>query len=189
MDNAKKLLLVDPSRAAQLYRPTTTDKKLSSLDREIEAALNSSLPDDEKAKRYLTVLKDYRKYEQPTPAPDSKDEDVLKEVPEIYRPIAKRLLKHIKPHITWSDAGEIIHKQSLVPDSNISELLSDAVEEKTATKKEKPKTEDRPVAWEEFATTLNRARTPKHLIRNKQLWSYLKPRSRATYAKRGWIHY
>ena len=187
MDNAKKLLLVDPSHAAQRYRPTTTDKKISALDREIESALNSSLSDDEKAKRYLSVLKDYRKYDQPAPKLDTTVEDVLKDIPEIKRPQAKRLLKHIKPHITWSDDGEIVHKQSLVPDSNISELLSNAVQEKAATKKFV--VEDQPIAWEEFATTLNRARTPKHLICNKQLWTYLTPRSKSIYTRRGWKHY
>ena len=62
MDNAKKLLLVDPSHATQLYRPNTTSTKLTFVDSKIEATLNSDLPDDLKAKRYLTVLKDSRKY-------------------------------------------------------------------------------------------------------------------------------
>ena len=89
MDSAKKLLLVDPSCTAQLYRLTTTDKKLTFLDLEIDDTLNIDLPDDLKAKRYLTLLKDYRKYDTLPLKPSTEDDDILKDVPELKRPVAR----------------------------------------------------------------------------------------------------
>ena len=89
MDNARKLLLVDPSRAEQLYRLITTSKKLTLLDRHIFTTLNCNLPDDEKAKWYLSILKEYRKYENP-PEPDTRVEDkkLLEEIMEAKRPLS-----------------------------------------------------------------------------------------------------
>jgi hypothetical protein len=52
----KKMILIDPV----MYKPTLGDKKLCLLDQEISDVLNSDLPDDEKAKRYLITLKGYR---------------------------------------------------------------------------------------------------------------------------------
>jgi hypothetical protein len=179
MENAKKLLLVDPSRATQLYRPTITDKKLGSLDRDMADVLNSDLPDDEKSKRYLMILKTYRKFdtnEQPKADPDL---DILNSVPSNVRIKAKRLLKHIKPHVRWSDEGEIANRGSLVPYSNISELLTETVSETSGRK--------RPIGWEEFADTLKRSKAPKDLISNQQLWTYMTPKTRRTARRRGFI--
>ena len=80
MDNAKKLLLVDPSRATQLYRPTITDRKLSALDQDISDALNSTEPEDVKAKRYIAALKQHRYYESPPIAIPDSDATIVKNI-------------------------------------------------------------------------------------------------------------
>jgi hypothetical protein len=68
MENAKKMILVDPVRASQLYRPTIGDKKLSNLDENITKLLRSNLPADEKAKRYASSLKQLKYYDKPVVA-------------------------------------------------------------------------------------------------------------------------
>jgi hypothetical protein len=181
MENAKKLLLVDPSRATQLYRPTITDKKLSTLDHDISSILNSDLPDDEKAKRYSASLKTYRVLDTHDIAKADPDKEILNAIPSVIKPKAKRLLKHIKPYVKWSDEGEIVSRNEVVPYSNISELMTESLSETSSTK--------RPKGWEEFADTLKRARTPRELIRNQKLWSYMNPKSKRTVEKRRWLHY
>jgi hypothetical protein len=144
MDNAKKLLLVDPARATQLYRPTITDRKLSQLDSDIDSILNSSMSDDEKAKRYLVALRQHRKHSTPAAAKPDPDVDILKDVQPALRIKAKRLLKHIKPHVRMSEAKELVHDKQLVDDSDISELLSSALVD----------SDEKPIGWNEFADTL-----------------------------------
>ena len=179
MDHAKKMLLVDPSRASQLYRPTITDRKLSQLDTDIDSILNSSMSDDEKAKRYLMVLNQHRTYVTPVTAKADQDVGILKDVQPDLRVKAKRLLKRIKPHVSLSEDNELVHDNQLVDDSNISELLNSALVNIG---------EDKPIGWMEFADTLKRAHAPRQLIRNEKLWTYMNPRSKKTIMKRKWQH-
>ena len=77
MDHAKKYVLVDPA----MYRPSAAlpiaapiavsvapIATPSSLDKEIQQTLDSQLPDDEKAKLYISTLRRYKAYNQ-KPAP------------------------------------------------------------------------------------------------------------------------
>jgi hypothetical protein len=178
MDNAKKLLLVDPSKASQLYRPTISDKKLSKLDQDITETLNNDLPDDEKAKRYMLALKTYRRYTAPIVTKGDVDDSIIQTVQPELRIKAKRLLKHIKPHVKLSE-DQLVHGNSLIDDSSISELLNEALTKDSAEK---------PIGWVEFADTLKRAKTPRELIRNEKLWTYMNPKSRKTITKRNWQH-
>jgi hypothetical protein len=177
MENAKKMILVDPVRASQLYRPTICDKKLSNLDENITKILRSNLPADEKAKRYASSLKQLKYYDKPVVAKTDPDNDILGSVQPLLRRKAKRLLKRVKPHVTLRDDGEIVHNANLIPHSDISELLND-----TLTKR----SEEIPVGWVEFADVLKRARTPRSLIVNEKLRKYMNPRSKKTIEKRKW---
>jgi hypothetical protein len=177
MEHTKKLLLIDPSRAAQLYRPTTSDKKLSKLDEDISSTLNSDLPDDEKAKRYMLTLKSLRFFDQPLAAPAADpDVDILDSVEPQVRRKAKRLLKRVKPHLRLSDDGEIVHGAQLVPDSDIIDLLNSTL----------TNTGSKPKGWTAFADTLKRARVPRELISNDKLWTYINPKSQRSIRSRGW---
>jgi hypothetical protein len=175
MENAKKLLLVDPSRA--IDRPTMSLKKLGSLDSEISDILNDEMPDDVKAKHYLKALHGYRYANQPA-APQSvrlndDDDAILNTVQPESRIKAKRLLKHIKPTVRWSDDGELVADSELIPDSNIAELLGEA---------SKKDSTDQPIGWVEFADALKETDTPDHFITNERLARYL--RSKRRYRKR-----
>ena len=109
MNNAKKLLLVDPSRR------TATENKLSKLDSEISTVLNGNMPDDEKAKLHMEALKDYRFYEMPKPIRTDPEEEIIKKLPPIIQPHAKQLLERIHPFVSWNDNGKLVHKQLTVP--------------------------------------------------------------------------
>jgi len=170
-------MLVDPSKAAQLYRPTITDRKLSALDKDISETLNSQEPDDVKAKRYLAALKQHRYYDMPTPAKLDDSDTVVQAIDPQVRTKAKRLLKRIKPHLRLSDEGELVHNKDLIEHSDISELLASATSRST---------DKNPKGWIEFADTLKRARVPRELIDNDKLWKYMNPLSKITLKKRKW---
>jgi len=180
MENAKKMILVDPARASQLYRPTISDKKLNNLDESITKILKSNLPVDEKAKRYRSSLKQLKYYDKPADVKPDPDKDIVKSTKPHLRRKAARLLKQIKPHMTLSDDGEIVHNANLIPHSDIGELLNETLTKQSAEK---------PTGWIEFADVLKRARVPRELIINDKLRQYLNPRSKKTIKKRKWENF
>ena len=165
MDHTKKYVLVDP----QMYRPSLPEKSISGLDLEIRAILENDLPDDQKAKMYSSILKKYRTYDNSTKPPEPKPTlDLTDTLPPNQQYKVKKLWRLIKdnPDIDWSDKGELIYKQSLIPNSHVSDLLSDAL----ATKRPA----DGAIGWEEFddvglldssevPTSLAKRRTVKRL--------------------------
>lgn len=198
MEFAKKMLLVDPARLAaiatttnnsikDIYRPSIVDKQLSTLDNEISNVLNSSLPDDEKAKQYMVTLRNYRVFDPKPIKVDETEQEILRSVPKELKPKARKLLKQIKPHVRWSDKGEIASEKELIPDSNMGELLTTALELGSFKK--------RPTGFDTFANVLKRADTPHELIHNESLWAQVnsKPRKkrRTTTPQKGegWIHF
>ena len=60
MEHAKKMMLVEPN----FYRPTTTEKTLTGLDKEMQEILHSSVPDDVKIKQYSQALKKFVSYQE-----------------------------------------------------------------------------------------------------------------------------
>jgi hypothetical protein len=182
MNHAKKLVLIDP----KMYRPSMRDKSLSAIDNDIETTLLSDLPDDEKAKRYMATLKRFKAYEEPkiekSPVVDQLESNVLQSVPPNQAYKAKRLLQHIKRErdFDWTEDGEMIYKQTKIPNSNIVDLMNDAL---------KTKSTDLPVGWEEFATGLGKA--SQELITNTERKRFIRdPTSaRRKQKKRNWLEY
>src|SRR6267154_4823735 len=124
MEHAKKYVLFDPL----MYRPTLPEKSLSALDHVIHAALNSQLPDDEKAKLYMSVLSRFKAHDKkPQPPKLDLDSELADALPPNQQYKAKKLLRLIKdnPDIDWSDRGELIYKQSLIPKSHVTDLFGD----------------------------------------------------------------
>ena len=71
MEHAKKYVLLDPLMHQQTVpiqqqqssaQSEQTVIKLGELDKDIQITLNSQLPDDEKAKLYMTTLRKYKAY-------------------------------------------------------------------------------------------------------------------------------
>jgi hypothetical protein len=180
MNHAKKLMLIDP----KMYRPSMRDKSLSAIDSDIEATLHSDLPDDEKAKRYAATLKRFKAYEEPKiekpPVIDQLESNVLQSVPPNQAYKAKRLMQQIKrePNIDWSKEGELIYKQTKIPNSSIVDLMSDVL---------KTKSTDLPIGWEEFASGL--AKAPQDLIANTDRRKYIRDPSTPKRKKLQWTKY
>ena len=168
MEHAKKYVLVDP----QMYRPTLPEKSLSALDHEIHATLNSQRPDDEKAKLYTSALKRFKAYDKkPQPPKLDLDNELAGVLPPNQQYKAKKLLRLIRdnPDIDWSEKGELIYKQSLVPKSHVSDLFGDVL----ATQRPV----DGPIGWEAFdeglkevPSTLVNRRAPKRK-RGRPKWT------------------
>lgn len=152
MEHAKKYILVNP----EMYKPTMPEKSLSQLDREIQATLNGGLPDDEKAKLYTLTLKKYKMHDgstKPKPKIDLETE-LADTLPSSHQYKVKKLLRLVKdnPDIDWSDKGELIYKQSLVPQSHVTDLFGDALAAKRPV--------EGPIGWEEFDEVLESSKVP-----------------------------
>ena len=158
MDHAKKYVLVDP----QMYRPSLSEKSLSGLDREIRTILDNDMPDDEKAKLYTQTLKKYKTYDNNTKTPESKPAiDLTDTLPPSQQYKVKKLWRLVKdnPDIDWSNKGELIYRQRLIPNSHVSDLFSDAL----ATKRPA----EGAIGWEEFDDILDSSKVPTALAKRR----------------------
>ena len=155
-----------------LYRPSMIDRQLSRLDTDIASTLNSDLPDDLKAKRYEAALRGYRYLEPTTPfepqsstrrkAAEEQEEDyLLQSIPESLKNKGKQLLRTIKPHVRWSDDGEIATSdRGIVDNSDMGDLIEAAIDGSNR----------RPTGYTAFRDVLKSANTPRRLIKNSKLW-------------------
>ena len=113
----KRLILVDPpnmhNQTHSLYRPTLVDCKLSSLDEEVSSILSSDLPDDVKAKHCMVALRQFRHLDAPQVVKTDPSQEILDKVKPELQIKAKRILKQIKPHVRWSDEGELVADNEL----------------------------------------------------------------------------
>ena len=63
--------------------------------------------------------------------------------------------------ITWDDMGQVLLDGVLIPKSNISDLVSDAM---------RSRKHFNPVGVREFYNVLNKINVPKDLVRNEKRW-------------------
>jgi hypothetical protein len=168
MEHTKKLILMEP----KLVKPTIKDKTLSKLDDDIADILNSDLADDVKAKRYSIALRRYRIYdEEPEKKPpttiETPESQALKSVPAEAQHKAYRLLSTLKrdPDISFTDDGRLVYKQSVVPDSNITDLTVNLMQRSSSTF---------PPGWQEITSSLKNFKAPKDLINNQNVLKYMR---------------
>ena len=160
MHSAKKYVLVDPVvYENQQQRPE------SEMDVEIRSILNSNEADDIKAARYAQALNKFRNINRPKEKPSLKNEEILDSISNTVRHKAKRILDGISdiPEMSWNEKGELVYKQSVVPNSDIVKLLTDVLKSKTV---------DRPEGWKEFAQGLGTSnKMDRELISNQSSWN------------------
>src|SRR5215469_4913373 len=175
MEHAKKILLTDIQQPVQPARPIIPQLK-SPFDTEISSILRSNTSDDQKAKLYAAALRKYRLYEE------EPKRDPFTQLPPQMTPKnmikTTRLLKYIKPYLTFNSDFELIHDGRTVPLSNVVELAEAAIQQGV-----------NPIGWKEFADVLKRANVPHQLISNDSLWRYMTPKSKRTVKKRKWETY
>ena len=92
-------------------------------------------------------------------------EMIVRGIPKTMKTRAEALLAHLKERedvITWDDMGQVLLNGVLIPKSNISDLVSDAM---------RPRKHFNPVGVREFYNVLNKINVPKVLVRNERRWS------------------
>ena len=103
--------------------------------------------------------------EEEEPQEDSLSvEMIVRGIPKTMKTRAEALLAHLKERgdvITWDDMGQVLVDGVLIPKSNISDLVSDAM---------RSRKHFNPVGVREFYNVLNKINVPKDLVRNKRRW-------------------
>ena len=171
------MMLVEPN----FYRPTTTEKTLTGLDKEMQEILHSSVPDDVKIKQYPQALKMFvsyhenqansaiskKKEEEPEP-PRLTESDIMDFCAAESRHKAKRLLEHIKrsTKLKYNNKGEVIFDDQPIAQSNIIDLVETTLKKRTAEK---------PAGWAEFADFLKEISVPRKIVANDELWRLINP--------------
>ena len=92
-------------------------------------------------------------------------EMIVRGIPKTMKTRAEALLAHLKERgdvITWDDMGQVLLNGVLIPKSNISDLVSDAM---------RSRKHFNPVGVREFYNVLNKINVPKDLVRNERRWS------------------
>ena len=92
-------------------------------------------------------------------------EMIVRGIPKTMKTRAEALLAHLKERgdvITWDDMGQVLLNGVLIPKSNISDLISDAM---------RPRKHFNPVGVREFYNVLNKINVPKDLVRNERRWA------------------
>ena len=91
-------------------------------------------------------------------------EMIIRGIPKTMKTRAEALLAHLKERgdvITWDDMGQVLLDGVLIPKSNISDLVSDAM---------RSRKHFNPVGVREFYNVLNKINVPKDLVRNERRW-------------------
>ena len=91
-------------------------------------------------------------------------EMIVRGIPKTMKTRAEALLAHLKEKedvITWDDMGQVLLKGVLIPKSNITDLVSDAM---------RSRKHFNPVGVREFYNVLNEINVPKDLVRNERRW-------------------
>ena len=107
----------------------------------------------------------YGRGEEEEPQEDSLSvEMIVRGIPKTMKTRAEALLAHLKERgdvITWDDMGQVLVDGVLIPKSNISDLVSDAM---------RSRKHFNPVGVREFYNVLNKINVPKDLVRNERRW-------------------
>lgn len=188
MQNTKKLLLVDPTSHRMIDQPLVSSFQTpikSPLDDRIEEILNSNAPEDEKVKLYSMTLNKYKNFKKAESENDPEaatnaltrsknfETDLLTSVPTQHSYKAKIILDKLKkknPEINWSEDGQLIYRQKAIENSNLTELISDALKTKALSTKD---TKLLP-GWNEFGAALHQADVPLDIIANNKVKQYVK---------------
>ena len=91
-------------------------------------------------------------------------EMIVRSIPKSMKKRAEALLAHLKERedvITWDDMGQVLVDGVLIPRSNITDLVSDAM---------RSRKNFNPIGVHEFYKVLNKINVPKDLVRNERRW-------------------
>ena len=92
-------------------------------------------------------------------------EMIVRSIPKSMKKRAEALIDHLKERedrVTWDDMGQVLVDGVLIPRSNITDLVSDAM---------RPRKNFNPIGVDEFYKVLKDINIPKDIVRNEQRWS------------------
>ena len=92
------------------------------------------------------------------------DEVIVKHIPKTMQSRATAILNRLKERpdiITWDKTGEVKLEGENIPQSNISDLISDAL---------RARKNFNPTGSKEFFRVLSKINVPKDLVRNEERW-------------------
>ena len=168
--------LVDPKQLQRMDQlMTPTQRTISRLDRDMESILmRSDLSDSEKVTQYNQILQRYLEFqdrpkqELAPPAPPAKDieSEVFLTVPKTLKRKAEALIHRLKndPTINWNERGELIYQGRIVPGSNMTDLINDALRQRKTFE---------PHGWREFARALRHGNVPQDLVGHRKRWDWM----------------
>ena len=137
------------------------------------------MTDDEKQKLFNAYLGRFlelrRQKEMPSPVkkeeqqaePQLSHANVVEPIPRTMRPRATALLSHLKakPDVfTWDKTGQVKIEGETIPNSNISDLVSDAM---------RSRKDLNPTGAKKFFQALSKLNVPKDLVRNQNRYPAL----------------
>ena len=121
---------------------------------------------EERDKQKPEIMYGRGEKEDSTPLVESlSDEMIVRGIPKNMKTRAQALLARLKERedaITWDDRGQVILKGALIPKSNISDLISDAM---------RSRKHFNPVGVQKFYDVLYEINIPKDFVRNEKRWS------------------
>ena len=187
------MALVDPRLLEGLQQhqqqfQTPIMKAMSSLDGDMQGILSRhDVAPDEKVKLYNQVLQRYINYhdqrQTAAQAPvqvsltsqdtssspevaDSIERETLESVPPRMKKKAQLLINRIKAHpqMKWSDRGELVYKDEVMPNTNVADLVNDVLRRRKHFE---------PHGWQTFAHALKEMNVPQDLIGHQERWKWM----------------
>ena len=170
--------------------PSPLTKKLSKLDEEMKSILeNTELGEATKAMLYSNVLSQYLDVKRqmqlpqripiveegssmhgaskiPQPIPNPAPEEInISIIPPLYRNRARNLISDLRDHTNtrWNVSNDLVIDDTVIPGSNIVDLLDDTVRTKSGPS---------PIGVKDFRKVLEDSNAPQSLIGNKR---FVKP--------------
>ena len=167
--------LVNPKQYQRMdHMMTPIQRTISRLDEEMENILRrSDINDSEKITLYNQVLQRYLEYQErpkqdtpPTPIAKDLKEEIFMTVPVNLKRKAEALLTRVQndPNITWNERGEFIYQGQIVPGSNMTDLINDALRQRKTFQ---------PHGWRDFARALRHSNVPQDLVGHRQRWDWM----------------
>ena len=94
------------------------------------------------------------------------ESEIIDSVPKIMRKKARRLLDKIRTGsgVEWNDRGQLLINNTVVPGSNIVDLVNDVLRKRRYFE---------PVGWQPFVRGLREMNVPMDLVGNPERWRYM----------------
>ncbi len=183
-------------------KPSIVDTTLHKLDQDMQDVLNrKDISSEQKLDQYNETLQKYLMYTQKkepmkiqllqqnpdlaTAAVENKDSptesqlesEIIETAPKLLQTKAKLLLKRLRndPNISWNNRGELVYKGDTVQNTNINDLVQDALRSRKHYV---------PRGWQTFATALRESNVPQDLIGNQERWQYMMHEEPSTSARK-----